>query len=81
MLSKARAAYESYLRRLDQYDLLEGNDKKLYEQYLENPDSFSTASTTDVSARRDAKIARFRAEKELKQKLEVGQILSSYERF
>lgn len=37
----------------------------------EDKANFSTASTRDAAARRDAKIARFREEKELKRKLEV----------
>jgi hypothetical protein len=47
------------------------SDKKLYNTYTESPTTFSTISTTDPSARRGAKIANFKAEKELKKKLEV----------
>lgn len=46
-------------------------DTKLLEAYNENKNNFSTANTRDASARRDAKIARFKEEKELKRKLEV----------
>jgi hypothetical protein len=65
------AEYEKYLLRLDEYGLLSSSDKKLYERYLENPTSFTIASLTDIVARRELKVARFREEKELKQKLEV----------
>jgi immunoglobulin-binding protein 1 len=68
---KARLFYERFLRLLDTYDVLSRSDSKLYETYTDNPNTFSTASTTDAVARRDTKIARFKEEKELKRKLEV----------
>jgi len=58
------------LKLLDSYDLLSREDLKTYEQCLENPNSFSTTSTTDA-ARRQTKIARFKGEKALKSKIEV----------
>jgi immunoglobulin-binding protein 1 len=70
-LRHALAEYEKYLMRLDEYGLLSSGDKKLYERYLENPTAFTIASLTDTAARRELKVARFREEKELKQKLEV----------
>ena len=70
-LHKARDAYERYLSLLDQYEILSVADKKLYNTYIESPNSFSTISTTDPNARRGAKIANFKAEKELKNNLEV----------
>jgi len=69
-LRHALAEYEKYLMRLDEYGLLSSGDKKLYERYLENPTAFTIASLTDTAARRELKVARFREEKELKQKLE-----------
>ena len=72
VLKTARLKYEACLDLLDLYDILSPDDKKLYEQYLDNPDLFTTASTTDSAARRAAKIARYKHEKKLKQKLEVG---------
>jgi hypothetical protein len=56
---------------LDSYDILNASDVKLFETYTEDKANFSTANTRDAAARRDAKIARFREEKELKRKLEV----------
>jgi len=70
-LQKAREAYERYLSLLDNYEILSTADKKLYNNYTESPTTFSTISTTDPNARRGAKIANFKQEKELKKKLEV----------
>ncbi|DAA79592.1 TPA_exp: Uncharacterized protein A8136_0365 [Trichophyton benhamiae CBS 112371] len=69
-LQQTRDEYEKFLEALDQYELLSPSNKKLYEQYLEQPESFSLTPTNDASARRQVKIARFKEEKELKQKLE-----------
>lgn len=69
-LRSALEQYEQYLSRLDTYDLLSNSDKNLYERYSENPSSFSLAPVNDAATRRDVKVARFREEKELKQKLE-----------
>ena len=71
-LLQARARYELFLKLLDSYDMLTKSDAKLFESYNEDKQNFSTVSTTDATARRDVKIARFREEKALKQKLEVG---------
>lgn len=74
-LQKAQTEYEQFLKLLDSYDLLKRDDAKLYEQYQERPGTFSTASVTDAAARRQTKITRFREEKALKTKLEVGTLL------
>jgi immunoglobulin-binding protein 1 len=70
-LLRARGQYERFLKLLDSYDILGKADAKLFEAYAEDKDNFLTASTRDAAARRDAKITRFREEKELKRKLEV----------
>lgn len=72
VLNRVRDSYEKYLNLLDTYDVLSASNRKLYERYLDNREAFSIASTTDFAARRDAKIQRFRQEKEMKGKLEVG---------
>ncbi|KAJ9644700.1 Type 2A phosphatase-associated protein 42 [Coniosporium tulheliwenetii] len=72
-LLNARTSLESFLKLVDSYDLLSPSDSKLLETYQEGPDVFSTASTRDAAARRETKIARFREEKALKQKLEYLQ--------
>ncbi|KZF23113.1 type 2A phosphatase-associated protein 42 [Xylona heveae TC161] len=70
VLLQARQAYERYIDLLDSYEILSKEDSKLHERYSDNPDRFSTASTTDAAARRETKIARFKEEKALKGKLE-----------
>lgn len=67
----AREHFEAFLKQLDLYDILSAPDCRLLEAYSEDKANFSTANTRDAAARRDAKIARFREEKELKRKLEV----------
>jgi hypothetical protein len=57
---------------LEDYELLNTNDKKLYERYVANPSSFSLTQTNDPATRREVKITRFKEEKELKERLEVG---------
>lgn len=70
ILSAARNAYERYLHLLDSYSLLSPSYQKLLEQYTDSPTTFSTVSTSDPAARRNAKIANFKAEKDLRSKLE-----------
>jgi hypothetical protein len=70
-LKRAQEQYEKYLLRLDEYLLLPAGDKKLFEQYMANPTSFTLAPSNDAAARREIKVTRFREEKELKQNLEV----------
>lgn len=71
LLAQAREAYERYLHLLDSYEgLLNPTYKKLLERYTDSPTEFSVvSSTSDPNARRNAKIANFKAEKELRQKL------------
>jgi len=71
-LQRGREAFEKYLSLLDHYEILSSADKKLYQTYTESPTAFSTISTTDPNARRGAKIANFKLEKELKRKLDVS---------
>lgn len=71
VLKQALNKYEKFLTRLDEYGLLSSGDKKLLEEYMANPSSFTLAPMNDAAARRETKVRRFREEKELKQKLEV----------
>lgn len=71
LLRKASTAYDAFLKLLDQYDILSRNDSRLLEHWRESPEKFSTAPSTDAARRRETKIARFKLEKELKQKLEA----------
>ncbi|KAI1124413.1 TAP42-like family protein [Nemania abortiva] len=70
LLTSARVAYENFLSQLDSYSILSPQDTKLFAEYNEDATGFSVISTTDPNARRNAKIANFKVEKELKQKLE-----------
>lgn len=72
ILQRGREAFEKYLSLLDHYEILSSADRRLYQTYIESPSTFSTISTTDPNARREAKIANFKLEKELKSKLEVS---------
>ncbi|KAL3472100.1 TAP42-like protein [Aspergillus californicus] len=69
-LQRVLRQYERYLARLEDYRILNDKDRKLYERYAANPESFSLTATNDAATRRDVKITRFREEKELKQRLE-----------
>lgn len=77
VLRRALHHYETYLTQLDEYELLSAGNKKLFEQYMANPSTFTLAPMNDAAARRDVKVKRFREEKELKQQLEVYKSLSS----
>ncbi|KAF2121560.1 TAP42-like protein [Lophiotrema nucula] len=68
-LLQARTYYERFLKLLDSYDMLSKSDSRLFETYTEDKANFSTAPK-DAALRRDAKISRFKQEKELKQKLQ-----------
>ncbi|KAL2754480.1 hypothetical protein ACRALDRAFT_1063305 [Sodiomyces alcalophilus JCM 7366] len=68
-LSRVRDAYERFLALLDSYDALQGPYRTLYERYTDDPPSFSTVTSADPARRREAKIANFRAEKLLKDRL------------
>ena len=72
VLRRAQEAYERYLSLLDTYRMLSTQNKRLYERYTDSRDDFSLMSSNDASTRRDAKIARFKHEQELKLKLEVS---------
>ena len=50
--------------------MLSKSDSRLYERYSSNRDDFSLMPSSDLVARRDIKISRFKHEKELKLKLE-----------
>ncbi|CAD6446323.1 6148325e-b84a-471a-a13c-ac9ddf3c9088 [Sclerotinia trifoliorum] len=70
ILQEAKKCYEAFLTQLGHYEMLSTAEKKLYAKYQESPSTFSTISTTDPTARRNAKIANFKMEKDLKKKLD-----------
>lgn len=69
VLEKSRQCYERFLYIIDSYSLLEPQYSKMLENYSEDPSSFSTTPSSDPAARRNSKIANFKAEQALKQKL------------
>ena len=71
LLQQSQGAYERYLGRLEDYDLFSKDDKKLYERFQENKAAFSLLGNGDTTQKRNIKIARYRQEKDLKQKFEV----------
>jgi immunoglobulin-binding protein 1 len=73
IIERAREYYEQFLGQLDNYSILTEPYAKLYSNYTDDTTSFSTISTTDAATRRNAKIANFKAEKQLKVKLETLQ--------
>ncbi|ERF71570.1 hypothetical protein EPUS_00559 [Endocarpon pusillum Z07020] len=71
LLQQASSLLESFLNRLDSYELLSKQNRRLLDQYQENRENFHLASTTDAAERRRVKVARFQEEKSLKTKLEL----------
>jgi immunoglobulin-binding protein 1 len=71
-LERAREGYELFLGLLDSYGLLTPEYTRLYSLYTDDPLAFSTiGGGSEPNTRRNAKIANFKAEKDLKGKLEV----------
>ncbi|KAL8401673.1 hypothetical protein RB596_008463 [Gaeumannomyces avenae] len=70
VLKESRARHERFLHLLDSYGALAAPQQRLLRDYDESPASFSTLPA-DPARRRDAKIAAFRREKELRAKLEA----------
>ncbi|KAL8371968.1 hypothetical protein RB595_001671 [Gaeumannomyces hyphopodioides] len=70
VLQESRARHERFLHLLDSYGALGAPQQRLLRDYDDSPASFSTLPA-DPARRRDAKIAAFRREKELRAKLEA----------
>ncbi|KAM0344278.1 hypothetical protein ACHAPU_007635 [Fusarium lateritium] len=71
VLTKSRAAYERFLAAVDGYGLVQSPYNRVLERYRDEPERFAVVASNDAAARRDGKIANYRAEKALKEKLEV----------
>ncbi|KAI5463274.1 TAP42-like protein [Mariannaea sp. PMI_226] len=71
VLASSRSAYERFLALVDGYSLVSGPHARLLERYRDDPVRFAVVAASDPAARRDGKIANFRAEKQLKEKLET----------
>jgi hypothetical protein len=72
VLRESREAWEGFLRRARAYELLDAAEERMWERIVKDGDAFEAAEVgMDPARRREAKIAAFRAEKEIKAKLEV----------
>ncbi|KAM0245612.1 hypothetical protein ACHAP5_005262 [Fusarium lateritium] len=71
VLAKSRAAYERFLAAVDGYGLVGAPYNRVLERYRDEPERFAVVASNDAAARRDGKIANYRAEKALKEKLEM----------
>lgn len=76
MLDKSRWSYRRFLTLCDAYDLLSASDKKLFEQTVDASSGAEPffAAQANAGVRREEKIAKYRLEKELKMKIEVGNL-------
>ncbi|UKZ73769.1 hypothetical protein TrVFT333_001419 [Trichoderma virens FT-333] len=70
VLARARASYERFLSAVDGYGLVTGSYGKLLERYRDDEEAF-VAVAGDMAAKREGKIANFKAEKALREKLET----------
>ncbi|TFB03810.1 hypothetical protein CCMA1212_004394 [Trichoderma ghanense] len=71
VLDKARAHYERFLSFADGYGLLTPPYDKLLERYRDDEEGFAVVAGADMAAKREGKIANFKAEKALKEKLQA----------
>merc|ERR1712000_632835 len=71
-LKKTKRIYDLFLNLVESYDLVEPPYSKLLDRHREEDDDFGVVPRgMDMSAKRDTKIAAFKAEKQLKDKLEA----------
>ncbi|KAL7937903.1 TAP42-like protein [Trichoderma chlorosporum] len=70
VLARARASYERFLSAVDGYGLVIGSYGRLLERYRDDEEAFA-AVAGDMAAKREAKIANFKAEKALREKLQM----------
>ncbi|KAL5614334.1 hypothetical protein BROUX41_004440 [Berkeleyomyces rouxiae] len=71
VVRQARDEFEDFLKQIDHYDLLGVQYTEQYLRFLDDRDKFSVIDARDPGARRDAKMAGFAAEKQLRQRLAV----------
>jgi len=76
-LQQALELYDSFLKRLDAYDILSRENKKLFERFAGNKSSFTLISSQSAEEQRRNKIARLQHEKAVKAKLEVRKLTSN----
>lgn len=72
VLDQARAAYERFLSLADGYGLVTPPYDRLLERYRDDEEGFAVVPAgADMAAKREGKIANFKAEKALKDKMEA----------
>ncbi|KAK5998439.1 hypothetical protein PT974_00818 [Cladobotryum mycophilum] len=69
VLGRARSSYERFLSLVDNYGLVTAPYAKLLERYRDDEERFAVVAGTDPASKRDGKIANFKAEKLLREKL------------
>lgn len=72
-LGRAQSFYRQFLTICDAYDLISAPEKAALEKAMDG--SRSSLLPVDPAARRNAKIAQFKREKELRVRIEVGCIV------
>ena len=76
-LRAALGLLESFLERLDQYNLLSRADRELFERFQEDKSTFRLVTKDNAEERRKSKISRFQEEKVLKAELQVRTLSES----
>ncbi|KOS18271.1 Uncharacterized protein ESCO_003064 [Escovopsis weberi] len=71
VLRRARASYERFLGLAEGYGLVRAPYDRLLERYRDDEEGFAVAAGADAAARRETKIASFRAEKALRERLDA----------
>ncbi|KAL7784855.1 TAP42-like protein [Trichoderma ceciliae] len=71
VLGRARSAYERFLSLVDGYGLVRAPYGRLLERYRDDEEAFAVVAGSDMAAKREGKIANFRAEKALEEKLQA----------
>ncbi|CAM1511379.1 Fc.00g088920.m01.CDS01 [Cosmosporella sp. VM-42] len=71
VLGQSRSAYERFLSLVDSYGLVHPPYMRFLERYRDDVEAFAVVASNDPAQKRDGKIANFKAEKELKNKLET----------
>ncbi|KAM0259044.1 hypothetical protein ACHAQJ_003545 [Trichoderma viride] len=71
VLGRSRSSYEKFLSLVDGYGLVGAPYSRLLERYRDDEDAFTVVAGTDMAAKREGKIANFKAEKALREKLQI----------
>jgi hypothetical protein len=71
ILQEARAAYERFLALVDGYGLVTSPYDKLLERYRDDEEGFAVVASSDPATKRNGKIAAYKAEKQLRERLET----------